>query len=122
MTWIFYLYTDVYNRTKFDQLQPNMAKDRPRSSLARFSSLNLAVAATNRSPSSLPKGTTVTDIAIRALAVALCAATALIVGLAAGILAFANGTRPAGAALAGGGAFVVTMPVALSVAAVLGGW
>jgi hypothetical protein len=45
---------------------------------------------------------------------------ALIVGLTAGLLAVVNGTRPAGAALAGGGAFFVALPVALSVAAALG--
>ena len=59
-------------------------------------------------------------VAIRVLTVALCTMAALIVGLTGGILAVANGTRPAGAALAGGGAFIVALPAALSVAAALG--
>jgi hypothetical protein len=60
------------------------------------------------------------SVAIRVLVVALCTTVALIVGLTAGLLAVVNGTRPAGAALAGGGAFFVALPVALSVAAALG--
>jgi hypothetical protein len=53
---------------------------------------------------------------VRVLVVALCLTSALIAGLIAGILAFANGVRPAGAVLAGGGAFFVALPVALNVA------
>jgi len=59
-------------------------------------------------------------LAVRVLAVALCAAAAVIAGLVAGILTVAGGTGLPGAFLAGGGAFVVTLPVALTVAEKVG--
>jgi hypothetical protein len=62
-----------------------------------------------------------TEPVVKLLAVALCLAVAIIAGLVAGILAFVNGSRPAGAVLAGGGAFIVVLPTALTVASTLGG-
>jgi hypothetical protein len=58
---------------------------------------------------------------VKLLALALCATLALVVGLVAGIVAFANGARPAGAVLTGGAAAAIWMPIALSVAGALGG-
>jgi hypothetical protein len=52
----------------------------------------------------------------RFLAVALCAAGAVIAGETAGVLAFAGGAGLAAAFLAGGGAFFVVLPVTLTVA------
>jgi hypothetical protein len=57
---------------------------------------------------------------VKILVLALCAAFAVIAGLVAGILTFAGGTGLPGAALAGGGAFVLVLPVALTVAKELG--
>jgi hypothetical protein len=59
-------------------------------------------------------------VAIRVLTVVLCAALAVIAGLIAGILTFAGGTGLAGSFLAGGGALVIVLPVALTVAEKLG--
>jgi ABC-type dipeptide/oligopeptide/nickel transport system permease component len=64
----------------------------------------------------------VDPIVVKLLVLALCVAASVIVGLAAGILSAVNGTRPAGAVLAGGAAATVAMPVALSVAGALGGF
>jgi len=60
-------------------------------------------------------------VVLKLLVVALCATISLVAGLAAGILTALNGSRPAGAVLAGGGAFLATLPVALAVAQTLGG-
>ncbi|MCM3886659.1 hypothetical protein [Frankia sp. R82] len=58
---------------------------------------------------------------IQGLVVALCLSLSMIIGLLAGILAFANGTRLAGAMLAAGSAFLLGLPVTLSVATTLEG-
>ncbi len=54
----------------------------------------------------------------QALVVALCIALAL-VGLVAGVLAVANGSRPAGAALVAGGAFGGALALAMSIVSML---
>jgi len=59
-------------------------------------------------------------VLVQALAVALCAALPVIAGLLAGIPTVAGGIALPGAFLAGGGAFVVVLPVALTVAEKLG--
>lgn len=55
------------------------------------------------------------DSAIKALWVALCMIFALLVGIAAGILAWLGGEHPPGAILVGGGAFGGTITVALMI-------
>jgi|GEM_PF-6557533 hypothetical protein len=55
------------------------------------------------------------------LVVALCITCSAILGVTAGILAFAAGTELPDTFLNGGGAFLVALPVALAVAEALGG-
>ncbi|ORT50896.1 hypothetical protein [Frankia sp. KB5] len=62
-----------------------------------------------------------TEPVVKPLEVGLCLAVAMIAGLVAGILAAMNGSRPAGAVLAGGGAFIVVLPTVLTIASTLGG-
>jgi hypothetical protein len=56
-----------------------------------------------------------TDRAIKTLWVALCILLALLVGVAAGILAWLGGQHPPVAILVGGGAFGGTVAVALTI-------
>ncbi|WP_261565765.1 hypothetical protein [Frankia gtarii] len=58
-------------------------------------------------------------VMFRALVVALCITLVLVVGLVAGVLAFANGSRPAGAALVAGGAFGGALAPGMSVVSTL---
>ncbi|ADP78974.1 hypothetical protein [Pseudofrankia inefficax] len=59
-------------------------------------------------------------VLVRVLAVGLCAALAALGGQTAGVLAYAGGADLVAAFLAGGAAFVLVLPVTLTVAEKLG--
>ncbi|MBL7491924.1 hypothetical protein I6A60_20350 [Frankia sp. AgB1.9] len=59
-------------------------------------------------------------VLVRVLAVALCAALAALAGQTAGVLAYAGGADLVAAFLTGGAAFVLVLPVTLTVAEKLG--